>query len=288
MSRITPDWRKHRVCSVHPSCCPSYWRWPHLRPVYADLTSAAASLGVKFHALSRDNAPLDIWLRDWGPVAGHYFRYKPSYARGLFTQDAVARARRDLNKYLAFAPREIPLVWEGGNLVHNGQVAIVTEKVFADNPRLSRSQIERLILSAGFERVVFIPIEPDDKVGHADGIAKFLTRELLLVNDYTGSEFTGYRSRLHRVLRHAKIAHEIMPFPWFCTDHMHDGIWSAVGCYINFVLTCRGIIFPTFSHPFDERVASLLDELSPLPKRSVDSTALARLGGVLNCATLTV
>ena len=78
-----------------------------------------------------------------------------------------------------------------------------------------------------------------------------------------------------------------MPFPWFCKEEKIDGIWSGEGCYINFVLTSRGIIFPTFRHPMDECVATLLDELTPLPKRSLESTALAKLGGVLNCVTLT-
>lgn len=176
---------------------------------------------------------------------------------------------------------------EGGNVVHNGNVAIVTEKVFADNRRFSRGEVERLILSAGFERVVFIPLEPEDTVGHADGIVKFLTPDLLLVNDYRGAEFSDYRRRLYATVKRAKITAEIVPFPWFCTAEKVDGIWSAVGCYINFVLTARGIIFPTFSHLMDEKVASLLEELSPLPKRQVESTALALQGGVLNCATLT-
>jgi len=148
-------------------------------------------------------------------------------------------------------------------------------------------EIERLIASVGFERVVFIPVEPEDEVGHADGIVKFLAPDLLLVNDYTGSDFVGYRRKLYRTLARANIGAEIVPFPWFCTNEIHDGVWSAVGCYINFILTSCGIIFPKFRHPMDECVATLLDELTPLPKRSVESTSLARLGGVLNCVTLT-
>ena len=37
----------------------------------------------------------------------------------------------------------------------------------------------------------------------------------------------------------------------------------------------------------DDKAASLLRHLSPLPQRSVESAALARKGGVLNCASLT-
>ncbi len=260
---------------------------PSLRRVFANFGSSVRSLHLRSATVNTRECPVDIWIRDWGPVAGCYFKYKPSYARGTFTQSAVAAARRNLNRHLGVTPCEIPLVLEGGNLIHNGAVAIVTEKVFADNRQLTRGEVERLIISAGFERVVFIPVEPEDQIGHADGIVKFLTPELLLVNGYTGADFAAYRRRLYRAIDRAETDAEIVPFPWFCTDEKHDGIWSAVGCYINFVSTSRGIIFPTFNHPLDDRVAVLLDQLSPLQKRSIESTALARLGGVLHCATLT-
>jgi agmatine deiminase len=258
----------------------------HFDSVFQQLAVVANELGNLYLRLQPADS-LDVWIRDWGPTAGCYFRYDPSYVPGVYKRNAVARARRSLNRQLGFVPREMRLVLEGGNLVHDGRVAIVTEKVFADNKHLSRSEIEHLFLSLGFECVVLIPVEPEDNVGHADGIVKFLAPDLLLVNDYIGSDFRGYRRRLYGVLSRAKIGAEIVPFPWFSTNEKLGGIWSAVGCYINFVATSRGIIFPTFSHPFDERVASLLDELTPLPRRSVESTALARLGGVLHCATLT-
>lgn len=257
-----------------------------LKCVLSRLAAECAALGIGNHTLEKTDCP-DVWIRDWGSVAGCYFKYDPSYARGTFAREQVARARRNLNRHLGFIPRDVPVVLEGGNLIHNGKIAIVTEKIFADNHHLTRSEVERLILAVGFQRVVFIPVEPEDTIGHADGIVKFLAPDLLLVNDYRGSDFTTYHRKLFACLREAKIGVEIVPFPWFCTDGRVDGIWSAVGCYINFVLTKRGIIFPTFSNPVDEKVALLLDELSPLPKRSVESTALARQGGVLNCATLT-
>lgn len=167
------------------------------------LRHSARSMGMTFTSLGTADCPIDIWVRDWGPTAGCYFQYDPSYARGLYKRDSVARARRNLNRHLGFTPREMPLVLEGGNLVHNDRVAIVTEKVFADNKHLSRGEIKRIFLSLGLERVVFIPVEPDDSIGHADGIVKFLRPGLLLVNDYVGSEFRDYRRRLYRILQRA-------------------------------------------------------------------------------------
>ncbi len=155
-------------------------------------------MGLTFKLLGTSDRPIDIWIRDWGPVAGNYFRYDPSYARGQYKPGATARARRHLNRHLGFSPRAVPLVLEGGNLVHNRRVAVVTEKILEDNKHLSCGEIERLILAVGFEQVVFIPVEPADSVGHADGIVKFLSPEVLLVNDYVGSEFRDYRRRLHR------------------------------------------------------------------------------------------
>lgn len=256
---------------------------PQIGRVMGHVAMIAAKLGVEVVVLTEMEDPVDVWVRDWGPIAGSYFIYDPCYARRMHTREAVARARQHLNRHLDFRPREIPLVLEGGNLVHNGRIALVTEKVFADNPQLSRGEIERLILTTGLDHVVFLPVEPQDEVGHADGIVKFLRPDLLLVNEYNQNGFRHYRRSLYHVLRDAKLDAELIPFPWFCTGEKHAGIWSAVGCYINFIFTPRGIIFPTFSNPADGKVARLLDDLTPLPKRAVESTALARLGGVLNC-----
>jgi agmatine/peptidylarginine deiminase len=263
--------------------------WPKTASGVRDASVAALELsGCLVFNIPHARHFRDIWIRDWGPVAQTYFRYEPSYAPGSYSQRSVASARRHLNQHLGFTPREIPLILEGGNLVHSQRIAIVTEeKIFADNRHLTPREIERVILSLGFEKVIFIPIEPDDTVGHADGIVQFLGPDVLLVNDYVQPEFRAYRRRLYRRLEAANMGVEIVPFPWFCTNERHDGIWSAVGCYINLISTPRGIIYPTFSHPFDDRVAELLDGLTPLPKRSVEATALARLGGALHCATLT-
>lgn len=262
---------------------------PELLTIWSSepLIQALRSLSVSYVSVRKIDNPIDIWIRDWGPVGDCYFRYDPSYARGVYKSEAVARARTNLNSYLDFTPRELPLVLEGGNLIHNGKVALLTEKVLSDNLYFSRHEIETAIISLGFERVIFIPTEPEDKIGHADGIVKFLRPSLLLVNDYKGAAFRVYKQRLYATLKRAKLDVELIPFPWFCTNEKINGIWSAVGCYINFVVTSRGIIFPTFSHRMDERAAALLDDLTRLPKRCVESTALAKLGGVLNCATLT-
>jgi agmatine deiminase len=226
-------------------------------------------------------------VRDWGFVGSHYFCYKPSYAKSLYSQAAVGLARRGLNQRLRCRPRHTPLILDGGNLVHNGRIAILTEKVLRDNSHATKHAIEQAIVSVGFEKVVFIPSEPNDNVGHADGIVRFLSDDILLVNDYVGDEHFGtYRHSLLKTLAAARLPSTIVPFPWMPSQERFDGVWSAVGVYINFVTTANGVIFPTFRHALDDRAEALLRSLAHVPVKAVESSNLARFGGSLNCVTL--
>jgi agmatine/peptidylarginine deiminase len=284
-----PEWETSKVILVDPGIWADY-REPagDLRPVYHELRAALDALGIEHEVLTVDDFPADIWIRDWGFVAGHYFRFKPSYAKGVYPPGLVAKARRMLDQRLGCRPQTVPLVLDGGNFIHNGKTAILTEKVLKDNPAMSKAAVERTILDLGFEQVVFIPVEPEDDVGHADGIVRFISADVLLVNDYTGSDFTEYRKRLMRVLETSGIGVRIVPFPCFSTNEKKGRVWSAAGVYINFILTRHGIAYPIFNHPLDEEAARVLAENTTLPLRPILASPLARHGGVLNCVTLTV
>lgn len=285
-----PDWQKSKVILVDPEIWKDY-RTPDcdLRPVYRELRAALDALGIESQVLTHEDSPVDIWIRDWGFVECCYFRYEPTYVPpNCYSQVSVARARRMLDQRLGCCRPPVPLVLDGGNLIHNGKTAILTKKVLKDNRAKSRAEVERTILGLGFEKVVFIPVEPGDVIGHADGIARFVSADLLFVNDYTGSHFTGYRKRLMRILENAGIGARIVPFPWFSTTEKRGRIWSAAGAYINFILTRHGIVYPTFNHPLDEQVARVLGENTALPLRPVFASPLAAEGGVLNCISLNV
>ena len=289
--RPVPDWKKRRVVLVDPAVRRRYLRGAaDLRPVYQELLSVLCSWGVEVEMLDRTAAPIDIWIRDWGCVEGVFFRYSPDYAKGCYPRAAVRRAICGLHARLPgpFHFRAVPLVLDGGNLVHNGTVAIVTQKVLTENADLTRSEIEREICLLGFERVVFIPVEPGDEVGHSDGMCRFVSKRTLLVNDYATASMSSFGRKLRRVLGAAKLDAELVPFPWFCRIGRSDGVPSAVGCYMNFLQLAQGIILPSFAHRLDERANELLASLVKRPVVSVNATPLAKLGGVFNCISLTL
>jgi agmatine deiminase len=281
-----PEWAKEKVLLVDPAIWERYRTAKcDLRPVYRDLQDALDLLGIEYHLLSRGDSPLDIWIRDWGFMGDCYCQYDPSYARNHYTQPAIKRARKRLDSVTGRSHRPLSIVLDGGNLVHDGRTAILTEKVFRDNPSSTRSEIERAIVSMGFDQVIFVPVEPADGVGHADGMVRFLRENLLLVNDYHGP-FRAYGRDLLGHLKSARKSLQILLFPWDFTSEKRDGIWSAMGCYINFLQTSRGIVLPAFGARLDDRALAVLAELCPLPALPVSAEPVARLGGVLNCVAL--
>lgn len=289
MSAPNADWKKRRIILVDPAIWPRYTRGSaDLRRVYLGLLRVLRGWGAEVDILDRSAAPLDIWIRDWGCVGGVSFRYAPDYARGLYCRVAVMRAQCTLATRLRVPRRAVPIVLDGGNIVHNGQVAIVTEKVFRENAHLSRGEIEQGILSLGFTRVVFIPNEPGDEIGHSDGMCRFVSDRVLLVNRYDTTAMRSFGRRLRRVLRGAKIDAELVDLPWFSRGGRSDGVPSAEGCYMNFIQLAQGIILPAFSHPKDDKAQSVLAPLTRSPVEAIDATPLAKLGGIFNCVSLTV
>jgi len=282
-----PDWTAHTVVTVDPDTKPRYYERYDVRPVYAALLDACAHLGIEVCVLRQEHSPLNIWVRDWGFAANAYFTYAPPYD-GPYEPGAIQKARARLSELTGCSPRPVPLIFDGGNLVHNGSVAIVTDRVLDHNRRVSKGKGEAEFIKLGFERVVFVPAEPGDQIGHADGILRFSSPNVLLVNDYKGAEFRDYGRKLRACLAEAHLGCEIVPFPWFYEKRRHDGVDSAKGYYINFVLTAQGAICPAFEDDRDDEAAALLEKHTGLPVRSVMATPLARWGGVLNCVTLTL
>ena len=200
----------------------------------------------------------------------------------------MIHARDALVRRLGLRCRALPVVLDGGNVIHNGTVAIVTEKVFRENPDFSRIEVERAIISLGFERVVFIPVEPGDEIGHSDGMCRFVSKRVLLVNDYDSASMRPFSRQLRRVLRAARLDAEPVELPWFCRGGRIDGVPSAEGCYMNFIQLAQGIIMPTFDDSKDDKAREVIELLTPTPIAVITATPLARLGGVLNCISLSL
>jgi len=229
----------------------------------------------------------DIWCRDFMPIQldTHrfvQFRYDPDYLKDtpeLCTKDAANLLGLENCVYS-------DLVIDGGNIVRWNDMVILTDKIYAENPGLECPHLrDRLREVLEVDRLIVIPTEPDDTIGHADGMVRFVDEKTLLVNDYRKVD-PAFGERLAEALRGFDLLH----FPYCPTETPgpDPDIWPATGVYINFLQIDDVIICPTFDLPDDQRAMRLLDEFYPEQKvvpLSCEKLKLTEDGGVLNCIT---
>jgi agmatine deiminase len=234
----------------------------------------------------------DIWCRDYMPVQLNtieyaQFKYFPDYCvdhryiKWLTIQEEMKykMPRVTYNK-------PIDLIVDGGNIIKSKNKAIMTEKVFKENKNRSENAVIDILKKAlKVDELYFIPVQPFDYTGHADGMVRFSDKDTLLVNDFS-KESSTWRKKLYKALKQTGL--EIIPFPYVHSDEKEDGDWTAKGCYINYAQIGNLILFPQFKINEDGKALQRINELYPEPKyyvETIDTNLIAREGGVLNCIT---
>jgi agmatine deiminase len=242
----------------------------------------------QLHSVLKDQLRLipgtrDIWCRDYMPIqldADRFvqFRYDPDYLKEyphLRTEDAASLLG------LKSCVRS-KLVIDGGNVVHHQSTAIVTDKIYKENLAIDRSRLREQLKSAlEVDRLIVIPKEPYDKIGHADGMVRFVDEKTLLVNDYSKVD-PAFGKRLATALK----GFELIPLPYVATGEVFDGIDSAEGVYINFLCTVGTLFLPTFGWDEDRLTCDVIRQVFPaLDIAPIRADKLSKYGGVVNCAT---
>lgn len=255
--------------------------------LWADLVRALRDRG---HAANLLSGTRDVWVRDFLPVQTApdrfvQFRYAPDYLRGF--GDVRTDPARVTGLPAGVVPVSCPLVLDGGSVVGCPGRAVVTDKVYAENPGLERRQVrERLRAALGAGELIVVPKEPYDVFGHADGLVRFLAPDRVLVNDHSGTD-PAYAARLERALLRHGLRVERLPYrPEFARGD--DGVPSAVGNALNFLWLGDLVLLPAYALDTGRAAARLLGELLPGTEVvPLDCTDLARYGGVLNCCSWT-
>lgn len=234
----------------------------------------------------------DIWLRDFMPV---------QVGADQFVQFSLTKdyySPKDRHKWTDPAPtckslgiepiiptvNGLSIYLDGGNVIRGYGKAIITEKVFSDNsiPREDLSNILRDVLQVN--QLVFIPVEPGDDTGHADGMVRFVNENTVVANDYTGIEVNSkFKDRFYGNLADSGL--NVLPVPYHPVNKRVNGLWVALGCYINFLQTGNKIFMPAFNNKTEDanalaRFEEIFGSGNVIPVPSAD---VAMGGGVLNC-----
>jgi agmatine deiminase len=227
----------------------------------------------------------DIWARDYCPVQLEErefvkFIYAPDYLAddpGIRTGGGVVKNFRGLGRC-----HRSSIILDGGNIVASKTRAILTDKIYRENPGWDRTELRtELQKLLQVEQLIVIPKEPYDPIGHSDAMVRFLDEQTMLVNDYSEID-PEFEERLRKVLYRHKLIIEILPYSH--ENRVTHGIPSAVGCYTNFLRTRGVMIAPVYGSKSDQVALKKLRSVFPgLPIVSLNCTELAREGGVLNC-----
>ena len=143
-----------------------------------------------------------VWCRDSMPIQvgeGRFvqFLYEPDYLTGEYRR---LRADGEIGPTLPWVTDSVrsEIVLDGGDVVAWGDRAIVTDKAFRENLGLEPPELrERLWEFLRVEQMVVIPREPYDRIGHADGMVRWLDERTIAVNDYRDVD-GRFRARLHQ------------------------------------------------------------------------------------------
>jgi agmatine deiminase len=250
----------------------------------------------------------DIWVRDYAPLtliemgmlAPVKFEYKPTYVEKKYEKyiQYDNEAGHLLGeKCIGKGERALYFKWDMGNLTHNGKgTAIITNRIISDNETVSIDHELKPVLHVwlGFSNIIFIPVEPEDKTGHVDGMVRFIDEKIIVVGAYpTHSSNHRFMEILAKELKSDlgedyTIIRLVNAEP---ENYVSEGICSAVGNHVNFLRINELILFPYYSDEISKQ--PLMDFKSELEKNNLplqiipidipEINELARKGGVLNC-----
>lgn len=259
---------------------------PVAHPVfYADMCAKLQEAGIAHELMSGTR---DIWAVDYMPVqvsATKYvqFRYYPDYLRTKRWERTITDTTYVCNA-LGLSPILSDIIVDGGNIVRSADTVIMCDKVFRENSAIPETiLINRLQQLLGVGRIVFIPQDPYDFTGHADGMVRFLDADTVLINRDTGDD-THFNTALRMSLHNAGLRY--VEIPYVQDESSTD---SAIGLYLNFLQMENVILLPVFGLKEDEGALRQFEQLFPHSKiLPLMCNEIAKKGGVLNCISWNV
>ena len=227
----------------------------------------------------------DIWTRDFFPVRPEdpvLFRYAAA-AQGGKQADAdwVQDGFRRLAKRHGLAFRRAALILDGGNVVDNGSdKAIVTDRFLADNHLDKAAALAALREALGVAQAAILPAHPDDRLGHADGMASFIGSNTVALSRYAGESTEPIRKELESAFPGVRI----VEIDTALDDDAFDPEYgSARGIHVNATVTDGFIYLPVFGMETDAPALQKVQAATDKEVVPIQAGKVARMGGSVRC-----
>ncbi len=235
----------------------------------------------------------DIWCRDYMPVQNRLgeliqFKYDPSYLRGKKEWEDSRSDVREVCSTNGINPIFSNIKIDGGNVVLYGDKAILTNRIFKENPEYEKKQLISELEELLKAKVIIIPAINTDVTGHADGMVRFVNKDTILGNDLN-AEYKYIREGINKACLENNLQYINVPF--FVPKYDKKHAMNAIGIYVNYLEVDNLIVLPKFgvAGNRDEEALSMFKKIFPdRDIETVDYNEVALEGGLLNCSTWTV
>lgn len=232
-----------------------------------ELTSAKVILDRRVYG--------DVWLRDTGPLVvsgaggtrvARRFGFNGWGGKYLMEGDQTIGA--ELAADAGLTVESCDWVLEGGAVDGDGTgLVVTTEQCLLNpnrNPQLTRDEIAaRLACDLGFNRVLWLGdgLINDHTDGHVDNLARFVGPNMLALPVATGADDPNaaiYADARARAEDFGVVVRDVpSPGRIMTGDHVEPA------SYMNFTITSRLVVVPTFDSPHDADGVAAIAELFP-------------------------
>ena len=240
----------------------------------------------------------DVWLRDTGPLVlsdgagrrlARRFGFNGWGGKYLMPGDETIGAELARDAGLEVVTSN--WILEGGAIDTDGQgLVVTTEQCLLDpnrNPQLSRAEIgARLCSDLGFERVLWLGegLINDHTDGHVDNLARFVAPGLLALPRATGPDDPNAAIYADARARAATFGLAVREVP--SPGRIERGGRIEPASYMNFAVTSRLVVVPTFGSPHDaDGVAAIAALFPDRDTLGLAAEAVLAGGGGFHCAS---
>ena len=252
------------------------------------LTSVLKKHSVEYRLLKGTK---DIWCKDYMPIQTEsgkliQFRYEPSYLKGNKEWEDSRSDVREVCRLNGFEPVFSNINLDGGNVLLCSGRAIVSDRIFTENPEYTDKQQLVKDLSELLEaEVIIIPAQKADMTGHADGMVRFIDHDTLLGNNRS-VEYKYWTNGIEKVLKDYSLKYIDVPFFYGYKDSKHPD--HAIGVYVNYLEVGNLIVLPVFEVEGNKDAEAIAAFKQIFPDKIIETinyNDIALEGGVLNCTT---
>lgn len=254
-----------------------------LKKDYSDIYKGLVRILNK-HNVAYDIIPntKDVWCRDYMPLQldkERYlcYEYKPDYLMNSARNWKYITDSLNVCRGMQLNIKKTPLIMDGGNVVKVGNKAIMTEKVFVENPSMDEDMLKKQLEKQMECEVVFIPWDRNEKYGHSDGIIKPISDNTILMTNYHDFD----REYTNEVVKRLSSKFEIETLSYKVRKTAPES-WA----YINFLTVGKLIVLPALGKEEDEQALSQIKRYYPeCLVEQLNISDLVKDGGGLNCVS---